>query len=361
MLVDAGVGAQFLRQHLGQHVAGGVVVMDGARTRVARKHLEVERTVRAADEVGAPGLEIADHLNDVVYPDSRELGIDQFAAVFQDVLEMELGAVILAYGGRETATSDRRSAAGGTALGHLDDRNARFRAFKSGHGASRAAADDENVGVVTDDGNLKTMCVAGNHLVGWTVLGDFDKCIHAGIGERGVVDVQWEFLDWSTVEVDFEGLRENLVLLGAPPWAAVVAGKILGAALSVLAEALERNQHAHRSLSGVQTLVPWCRRSSQTPRRWSAEEGSARCSGRIRGPGSAPGTWPTQKFAWSIAPGTITCGKPAAPAPVNRASPAEYTPLTTRSVSSWVVMSMTPASSPEDASRSSDLPPTPEA
>ena len=35
MLLDAGVGAQFFRQHLGHHVAGEVVVMDGAGARVA--------------------------------------------------------------------------------------------------------------------------------------------------------------------------------------------------------------------------------------------------------------------------------------------------------------------------------------
>ena len=42
MLVDAAIGAQLLRQHLGQHVAGGVVVVDGPRTRVAGKRFQIE-------------------------------------------------------------------------------------------------------------------------------------------------------------------------------------------------------------------------------------------------------------------------------------------------------------------------------
>src|SRR5580704_2812356 len=124
-------------------------MMDGSRARVAGKHLEVERTVGAANEVRSPRFEIAHHLNDVVDPDSRQLRIDQFAAVFQDVLEMELGAVILAYRGCETAACDCGSTAGGTALGHLDYRYACFRALKRSHGASRAATNDENIGVVT--------------------------------------------------------------------------------------------------------------------------------------------------------------------------------------------------------------------
>ena len=48
--------------------------------------------------------------------------------------------------------------------------------------------------------------------------------------------------------------RERLVLLGAPPRAAVVACEILRAELGVLAETFERNQHAHRSFGGVQAL-----------------------------------------------------------------------------------------------------------
>src|ERR1700678_4153554 len=139
--------------------------MDGARARVAREHLEVERTVGAADELRAPSFEIAHHLDNVVYPDTRELRIDQFAAVFEDVLEMELGAVVLAYRGCETAARDRRTAAGSAPLGHLDHRNARFRALKRGHGARRAPAHNEHIGVVTDHRNVEAMCVAGNHFL----------------------------------------------------------------------------------------------------------------------------------------------------------------------------------------------------
>ena len=81
VFLDARVGAQLLRQHLGDHVAGGVVVMTSPVSGVAGKRLEVEPAIRAADEIRAPGFEIVHHIDDVVDPDARELGIDQFAAV----------------------------------------------------------------------------------------------------------------------------------------------------------------------------------------------------------------------------------------------------------------------------------------
>ena len=81
MFLDACVGAQLLRQHLGDHVAGGVVVMAGPVSGVTGKRLEIELAVRAADEIRAPGFEIVHHINNVVDPHTRKLGIDEFAAV----------------------------------------------------------------------------------------------------------------------------------------------------------------------------------------------------------------------------------------------------------------------------------------
>ena len=60
---------------------------------------------------------------------------------------MKFRTVVLAHGGGESAPRDGRRAACGAALGHLDDGHARVRAFESGHGAGRAAADDQHVGV----------------------------------------------------------------------------------------------------------------------------------------------------------------------------------------------------------------------
>ena len=104
--------------------------------------------------VGAPGLEIADHVDDVVDPHPRQVRIDQFAAVLQDVLKMELGAVVLSHRRGEAATCDGDRAARGAALGHLDDRHAGLGALERGHGAGGAAADDEDVGGVANHRNV---------------------------------------------------------------------------------------------------------------------------------------------------------------------------------------------------------------
>ena len=68
---------------------------------------------------------------------------------------MELGAVVLAHGGGKTASCDGGRAAGGPAFGHLNDGHARVGAFEGGHGAGCTAADDENVGLVVNDRNLR--------------------------------------------------------------------------------------------------------------------------------------------------------------------------------------------------------------
>ena len=67
---------------------------------------------------------------------------------------MELGAVVLPHRRGEAAACDGRRPARGAALGHLDDRHTRLGALERGHGAGGAAADDEDVGGVTDHRNL---------------------------------------------------------------------------------------------------------------------------------------------------------------------------------------------------------------
>src|SRR3989304_10453488 len=129
--------------------------MAGPGSGVAGKHLEVEPTVRVADELRPPGFEIVHHVDDIVDPDARELRIYQFAAVFQDVLEMKFRAVVLAHGGGQASARHGDRAARGATLGYLDDCNARFRAFKCGHGASRAAPDDQYVGFVAYNRNVE--------------------------------------------------------------------------------------------------------------------------------------------------------------------------------------------------------------
>src|SRR5262245_53165176 len=126
---------------------------------MARKILEVERAVSAAHELGAPGFEIMHHVDNVVDPDARELGVDQFAAVFQNVLKMQLGAVILAHGGGEAAARHRGRAAGGAALGHLNDPDIGLRTFERCHGAGGPATDDQNVGVMADHGDCRVELV----------------------------------------------------------------------------------------------------------------------------------------------------------------------------------------------------------
>ena len=119
------------------------------------KRLEVELTVRAADEIRSPGFEIVHHIDNVVDPYARERGINEFAVVTEDVLEMKLRAVVRADGGGEASARHRGRSAGGAALGHLDDANAGLRAFECGHGAGRAAANDQHVGLVMFDGNFE--------------------------------------------------------------------------------------------------------------------------------------------------------------------------------------------------------------
>src|SRR5215471_1603552 len=80
--------------------------------------------------------------------------------MFEDILEMKLGTVILAHSRSEAAACYRRCAAGGTALGDLDDANGRFGTFEGSHRAGRPAADDQHVCLVTLDRNLKTIEIA---------------------------------------------------------------------------------------------------------------------------------------------------------------------------------------------------------
>ena len=177
--------------------------MAGPVSGVAGKLLEIKLAVGAADEFRAPGFEIVHHVNNVVDPDAGKLGIDQFAAVFEDVVKVKLRAVVLAHGGGEAAARHRGRTAGGAALGHLDDINTGLGAFKRGHGAGRAAADDQHIGFMTLDGNpeASAWCALSYLRIS---LCDLDECIDAGIGKGGVVDVQRELLDRRGLQVRFQ-------------------------------------------------------------------------------------------------------------------------------------------------------------
>ena len=129
--------------------------MAGPVSGVAGKRLEVEPAVSAAHKLRSPGFQIVHDVDDVVHPHARELGIDQLPAVFEDILKMKLRTVVIAHGGREAASRHRGRAAGGAALGHLDDGDARVSAFERSHGTGGTAADDQHVGLVPLNGNIK--------------------------------------------------------------------------------------------------------------------------------------------------------------------------------------------------------------
>ena len=120
MFFDPVIGAQFCRQSLGQPIAGGVVVMDSSRLAVTGKGFEIKRTRITFNKVRAPGFEIIDHLDNVAGPNRGELGIDQFAAMFQNLFEMQFRAVVFTYRCCKTTSRHRRRAAGRPAFGHLD-------------------------------------------------------------------------------------------------------------------------------------------------------------------------------------------------------------------------------------------------
>ena len=67
------------------------------------KCLEVQSAVSVTHELCPPGFEIVDHIDNVVDPHVREVGIDQLAAMLEDVLEMKLRIVIPAHGGCESS------------------------------------------------------------------------------------------------------------------------------------------------------------------------------------------------------------------------------------------------------------------
>src|SRR5262245_41399247 len=77
--------------------------------------------------------------------------------MLENILEMKLGAVILAYGSREASACYRRRAACGATLSHLDNGNASLGTLKRGHRAGCAAADDQHISLMTLDGYLKTI------------------------------------------------------------------------------------------------------------------------------------------------------------------------------------------------------------
>ena len=105
------------------------------------------------------------HADDVVDPDAREVGIDEFAAVLEDILKVQFRAVIFAHCRGKSAARHRGRAAGGAPLGDLDDGDAGFRAFKCRHGAGRAAANDQYIRRMAYYRNIK-LTGAACHLVG---------------------------------------------------------------------------------------------------------------------------------------------------------------------------------------------------
>jgi hypothetical protein len=70
---------------------------------------------------------------------------------------MRLRAVVFTHGSSEAAARDRRRAAGGAALGRLDDAYSGLRAFECSHGSGCAATDDQNVGLVANDWNVEPL------------------------------------------------------------------------------------------------------------------------------------------------------------------------------------------------------------
>src|SRR5271166_715082 len=82
-------------------------------------------------------------------------------------------------------------------------------------------------------------------------LADFNECVHAGIGEAGVVYMHCQLGDLRGLELRFKSINENPVVLGALPGTFVVALKIVRAALGVLAEACKRDEHAYRAFGCV--------------------------------------------------------------------------------------------------------------
>ena len=156
MLADAPVRAQLPRQRLGQHVAGGVVVVDRPRPAVVGEHLEVELAIVAGHEFGAPGAQVLDHADDVADPGRGQLGVDELAAVPQNLLEVKRRAVAWAQGRGEASAGDGGGAAGRSPLARQNDADAGVGAFEAGHGARRPAADDEDVGHVVFDRKMKS-------------------------------------------------------------------------------------------------------------------------------------------------------------------------------------------------------------
>ena len=78
---------------------------------------------------------------------------------------------------------------------------------------------------------LRSVIVRASGLV------DFDECVHTGIGEGAVVYVQRQLLDARGLEMRFEGVRENPVVLGMLPGAHVIPLEVVRTVLGMLAEA----------------------------------------------------------------------------------------------------------------------------
>ena len=166
---------------------------------------------------------------------------------------MQLRAVVLAHGGGEAAARHRGGAAGGAPLGHLDDGDAGLGAFERGHGSGGAAADDQHVGLVSLDRELSSriglLCV-----VFWLrqVLAISTNASTQASAKALSLMCSGSSSIARGLQVRFEGIDENPVVVGMLPRPLVVAVEIVRAALGMLAEAFERDENAHRSLGRVE-------------------------------------------------------------------------------------------------------------
>ena len=214
---------------------------------MAGKFLEIEPAVGAADEFRSPRFKIVHHVDDVVDPDPGQLGIDQLAAVFEDVLKMQLRAVILTHRGGKAAARYRGRATGGAPFGHLDDINAGLGALERGHGSGGAATDDQDVGLVRLMGTSSRIGLLCFLLFVASEVSDTKNASTQASAKALSLMCSGS----SSIDGDFRSrLREStkiLVVARDFPRPLVVAVEIPCAALGMLAEALKWNENAHRT------------------------------------------------------------------------------------------------------------------
>src|SRR5262249_1956239 len=87
--------------------------------------------------------------------DARQFWIDQFATVFEDVLKVKFWAVVVKHGSGKAAPRHCGRAAGGAALGCLDNGDTSFRTLECRHGAGGAATNDQYIRLVVHHRNIE--------------------------------------------------------------------------------------------------------------------------------------------------------------------------------------------------------------